>query len=182
MYRTQNYIQIERQLDPQEGEVGTDRYIQHRSIDRWRDSLQHRTIDRDIVRQRGGGGRYRQMYTTSNNRQIVRLFIAQNNRQIERYLDREEGKEATDRCTRHRTIDRQRDSQIERRRRQVQINVYNKKQQIDREIVKQRGGGGSYRKLYTKQNNRQIERQFIALDNRQIERQLDREEKEEATD
>ena len=49
---TDRFVQIERQLD-REG-VGTDRCIQHRTIDR----------------ERGGGGRHRQMYTTENNRQI----------------------------------------------------------------------------------------------------------------
>ena len=121
--------QIERQLDRQEREVGTDRCIQLR------------TIDREIVRQTGGGGggRYRQMN------------IAQNNRQRE--------------------IERQRDSKIDRRRRQVQIDVYNLEQQIkrqldreqeevgtnrckqhrtiDREIVRKRRGGGTYRQMYT---------------------------------
>ncbi len=70
--------------------------------------------------QRGGKGRYRQMYTT------------QNNRQRERYLDREEEEVGTDRCTQHRTI--------------------------EREIVRQGGegggGGGRYRQMYTTQNNR----------------------------
>ena len=100
-------------------------------------------IDREIVRQRGtgGGGRYsRQMYTT------------QNNIQKERQLDREEEEEGTNRCIQHRTIDRQidslshrsidrqRDSQIKRkrRRRQIQIDVHNIKQQINIEIVRQK--------------------------------------------
>ena len=42
-------------------------------------------IDREIVRQRGGGDRYRQMYTTYNNRYIERKF------------DREEEEIGTDR-------------------------------------------------------------------------------------
>ena len=96
------------------------------------------------------------MYTTENNRQ----------REIERQLDRQE-EVGTDRCIQHRTIgtERQRDSQIDRRRRQVQIDVYNIEQQIekDREIVKQTGGG-RYRQMYTTQNNRQ----------REIERQSDK--------
>ena len=59
MYTTQNNRQIDRQLERQEEEVGTDRCIQLR------------TIDREIVRQTGGEevGRDRQMYTTQNNRQ-----------------------------------------------------------------------------------------------------------------
>ena len=89
-------------------------------------------IDREIVTKRGGGGgRHRQMYTP------------QNNRQIERQLHREEDeKVGIDRFIKRRTIDRQRDSQIERRwRRQAEVNVYNIEQEIDREIVTQKGGG-----------------------------------------
>ena len=74
---TQNNEYIERQLDREEEEkVGTDR------------CKQLRTLDREIVRQRGGGGggRYRQMYTTEINKQI------------ERQLDREEEEVGTDRC------------------------------------------------------------------------------------
>ena len=60
------------------------------------------------------------------------MYTTQNNRQIERQLDREEEEELdTDRCIQHKTMDRQRDSQIERSRRR-----------------------------YTTQNNGQIERQF----------------------
>ena len=55
------------------------------------------TIDREIVRQKEGGGSYRQIDTT------------QNNRQIERLLDREKEEVATDRCIQFRTIDRQRE-------------------------------------------------------------------------
>ena len=109
MYTTQNNRQIERQLDREEGEVGTDRGTQHRTIDRKRDSQIERwrqvqihvynieqQIDREIVRQRGGEvSTDRQMYTT------------QNNRQIERYLDREEEEVSTDRCIQHKIIDRQ---------------------------------------------------------------------------
>ena len=51
--------------------------------------MQHRTVDREILRQCGGGGWHRQMYTTYNNRQI------------ERQLDREEEEEGTDRCIQH---------------------------------------------------------------------------------
>ena len=153
MYTTSNNRQIDRQLDIVEEEVGTGRCIQHRTRDRLNDSYIERRkrrqaqIDaykieqqreREIVTQRGGeGGRHRQMYTTSNNRQI------------ERQLDREEGEVGTDRCILHRTIDRQRDSlqhrpiarqvdSLERRGRKLQIDVHNIKQQIDREIVRQR--------------------------------------------
>ena len=90
----------------------------------------------EIVRQRGRGGKYRKIYTTQNNRQIERESLQ------------------------HRTIDKQIDSQIERKGRQVQTDVYKIKQQIDREIVRQRGGGDKYRQMYTTQNNRQIERQL----------------------
>ena len=148
--------------------VSTDKWIQHRTIDTQRDSqierkgrqllidvhnIKHQ-IDRErvysidqlienaeIVRQRGRRGKYRQMYTT------------QNKRQIERQLDREEEGIATDRqmyTTQnnryikrkqfyHRTIDRQSYSQIKRKGRKVQIDVYNTEQQIHREIVKFRG-------------------------------------------
>ena len=126
----------ERQLDREEEEVTTDRCTQHRSIDRQIERLQHRTIDRQSDSQIGRKGRQiqlcRQMFTTQNNRQIEREFIAQNNRQIERQLDREEEEVDTDRCVQHRTIDRQRDSSIERR--QAQIDVYNIEQQIDRQF------------------------------------------------
>ena len=103
MYTTQINIQIERWLDREEEEVGTDRCIQQR------------TIDREIVRYRGGGGSYKQMYTTQINRQIVRelnkeeeegvgtggcILLKTINIQIERQFDREEEEEEvdTDRC------------------------------------------------------------------------------------
>ena len=80
MYTPQSNRQIERQFDREGEEVDTDRCIQHRAIDR----------------ERGGGGRHRQMYTTENNRQI------------ERYFDREQEEVDTDRCVQQRTIDRER--------------------------------------------------------------------------
>ena len=128
MYTTYNNRQIERYLDREEGEVATGRCIQHSRI------------DREIVRQRGGGGRYRQMYTTQNNGQIERQFI-------------------------------------DRRRRNVQIdNLYNniqikrqlhREKEVDRDETKnnrqsdsqQRGGGGNNRKMYTTKNNKNMERQ-----------------------
>ena len=72
MYTTQNNRQIERQLDrEEEGQLQIDRYIKHRTIDRQsRVYSIEQQIDRVIVGQRGRGGRYRQMYTTQNNRQI----------------------------------------------------------------------------------------------------------------
>ena len=132
------YRQRDTQIERRRRQVQVDVY----NIEQW--------IDSQIVRQRGGGGgRYRQMYTT------------QINRQIERQLQREVEEVGTGRCIQHRTIDRQRDSQVEKRRRQVQVDVYNIEQWIDREIVRQRGGGGGGRKIYmyTTLNNIQIERQ-----------------------
>ncbi len=72
MYTTQNNRQRESNIDrEEEEEVGTDRSTQLRTIDREEEEVgtdrctQHRTIEREIVRQGGGGGgRYRQMYTT----------------------------------------------------------------------------------------------------------------------
>ena len=94
MFTTYNNSQIERYLDREEQEeVGTDRCIKLKTIDRQRDSKTERRwrtqvqidvyslkqqIDREeedvgtdrciqlktIDRQRGGGCRYRQMYTT----------------------------------------------------------------------------------------------------------------------
>ena len=98
MYTTQNNRQIEKQLDrEEEGKLQIDRCIQHRTIDRQSRvySIEHQ-IDRVIVTQRGRGGSLIQMYATKKNRQI------------EKQLDREEEEEdATDRCTQHRTIDRE---------------------------------------------------------------------------
>ena len=116
-------------------------------------------IDREIVTKRGGGeGRHRQMYTTQINRQIERQLQREEeekvdknrciqhrtrDRQRDSQIDREEEEVCTGRCIQHRTIDRQRDTYKERRRRrQAQIDVYNIEQEIDREIVTQRGGGG----------------------------------------
>ena len=112
MNTTQNNGQRETQLDEEE-EVATDRCIQHR------------TIDREIVRQRGGGG-YRQIDVCNIEQQIER----------ERQLDEEE-KEATDRQmyttqnNRQREIIRQRGGGGYR-----QIDVCYIKQQIEREIVR----------------------------------------------
>ena len=58
MYTTSNNRERERLLDREEEEVATDRCIQQI------------TIDRLIVRQRGGGSSQSQMYTTQNNRNI----------------------------------------------------------------------------------------------------------------
>ena len=68
---------------------------------------------------------------------------------MQRQLDREEGEVGTDKKKQNIEKQIERDSQLERRRRQAQIDVYNKKQQIDRDIVRQRGGGGRYRQMYT---------------------------------
>ena len=95
------------------------------------------------------------MYTTQSKRQIERQFIERRRRQLQ--IDVYNIEQQIDRV-----IVRQSDSQIERRGWQLQIYVYNIEQQIDREIVRQRGGGCSYRQMYTTQNNRsrdtQIER------------------------
>ena len=137
MFTTYNNRQIERQLDREEEEVGTGLCLQLRLIYRYKDSKIERRrrqvqedvnnlkqqIDREIVRQRRGG-RNRFMYKKYNNRQ--------------RQLGREEQEEVgTAFGLQYTTIVRQRDSQIERKKRQVQVDVYNLKQQIDREIVKQ---------------------------------------------
>ena len=62
------------------------------------------------------------------------MYTTQNNRQINKQLDRKE--EGVDRFIQHKTFYR------------------------DREIAIQRGGGGSYRQMYTTQNNRQINKQL----------------------
>ena len=99
-----NRQRMQRQLDREEGEVGTDRCIQHRAIDRQKDSQ---------IERKG-----RQVHNIEQQIDRQREFIAQNNRQsMQRQLDREEGEVGTDKCIQHRTIDRQRDSQIERRKR-----------------------------------------------------------------
>ena len=165
MYNTTyNNIQKERQLDRAEEEVGTGRCIQHTTIYRKSDSQIERRrryvqvdvynilqyIERAIVRQRGRGGRYRQMDTTYNNRQIDKEIVYG-----------EEGEVGIDRYIQHRTIDRQRDnlshrtkdrqrvSQIKRGRRQEQQrDVYNIEQYKVRAIDRQRGGGGGrYRQM-----------------------------------
>ena len=140
------------QLDSEEKEVGTGLCLQHTTIDSQRDSqIEMRRmlvqidvynlkqkIDREIVRQRGGGGRYRQMYTIYNNRQ--------------RYLDREEEEVDTDRCIQHRTIDRQIERQYHRerrRRRQLHIDVYNIEQQIERQLDKEEQEVGTDRQNNT---------------------------------
>ncbi len=168
--------------------------MQYRTIDRQRDSSIERRrrrqvqidvynidqqIDREIVRQRGGGGRYRQMQQID--REIVRqrgggvgryrqMCTTQINRQIERQFDREEEeKVGTDREIieqrevgggRHRQMcttqsNRQRDSSIEKRRRQIQIDVYNIEQQIDR----YRGGGRLKIDVYNREQ--QIDREIV---------------------
>ena len=88
MYTTENNRQIERQFDREEEEVGTDRCVQQRTIDRERGrgryrqmytTENNRQIERQYDRERGGGGRYRQMYTTQNNRQRERSFDRDSN-------------------------------------------------------------------------------------------------------
>ena len=67
--------------------------------------------------------------------------MTQINIKIERQSDREEEEVGTDRRIHLRSIDIYRENQIERRRRQVQIDVHNLDQYKDREIVRWRGGG-----------------------------------------
>ena len=86
------------------------------------------------------------------------MYITYNNMQKERQLDREE-RQLDSYC-----IEQQIERQIVRQSggggSYRQIDVYNIEQQIDREIVTQRGGGGGrYRQMYKTQSNRQIERQ-----------------------
>ena len=72
----------------------------------------------------------------------------------------------------------ERDSQIERRRRQVQEDVYNIEQQIDREILRQGGGEDRYRQMYTTLINRQKDtkiqskRRQLQMDVYNIEQQI----------
>ncbi len=108
MYTTQNNRQRDSQIVRQRGGGGTDRCIQLR------------TIDREIVRQRrGGGGTDRCIQLRSIDKEIVR---------------QRGGGGGTDRCIHHRTIDKEIVRQIERRRRQVKIDVYNLEQQIQRQL------------------------------------------------
>ena len=100
MYTTLDNRQIKRQLDRVEEKVGTGKCIQHR------------IIDREIVRVRGGGGRQVQIDVYNIEQQIdsknVRqrgggggggggsyrqMYTTFNNRQIERQLEREEEEE-----------------------------------------------------------------------------------------
>ena len=184
MYTTENNRQRDSQIERKEWQLQLDVH----NIEQ--------QIYRVIVRQRGGGGSYSQMYTAQKNRQIVRQ-IERRGRQlqidvyhIEQQIDRERVDSieqqiyrvivrqrgrvvATVRCTQKRTIDIQSDCQIERRGKQLQIDVYHIEQQIDRErvysieqqidrvIVRQTGGGGRYRQLdrvnFIAQNKEQIE-------------------------
>ena len=143
--------QIERQLDKEEEEeVGTDRCTQHKTIDRQRDSLSHKTIDRQ-----------RQFIERRRRKVQIDVYTTYNNRQIERQLDRKQEEVDTDRCIiQHTTIYRKSDSQIEPRRRQVQVDVYNIQQYIERAIVRESGGGGRYRQMYTTYINRQRDSQI----------------------
>ena len=111
------------------------------------------------------GGRCRQMYTTQNNRQIERQIDREEEVGRDRCIQlryREEGEVGTDRCIQNKPMDRKSDCQMERKGRQVQIDVYNIEQQIDREIVRQRGGGGRYRQIDVHNIGQQIDREFIA--------------------
>ena len=129
-------------------------------------NINNRQRDREIVRQTGEGSRYRQMYTIQNNRY----------REIVRYLDRQEEEVATDRCIQFRKIERerQRDSKIDRRRRQLQIDVYNIEQQIER----QRDSQIDRRRRQLQKDVHNLEQQI----ERDKERQLDRQEEEVGTE
>ena len=65
------------------------------------------------------------------------MYVTQNNRQIERQLDREEEEVATDR------------------------QMYTTQNNRQREIVKQRGGGGGYRQIDVYNIEQQIEREIV---------------------
>ena len=99
----------------------------------------------------------------------MQLYTTQNNRQIEKKLDIEDKEEATDRCIQYRTIkgqiERQIDSQIESLGWQLEFDVYNIKQQIDRlldrQIDRQRGGESSYRQLDVYNIKQQIDREIV---------------------
>ncbi len=64
----------------------------------------------------------------------MQMYTTYNNRQIERQLDREEEeKVGTDRCIQHRTIDRQKDSQIDRVEEEVGTDRFLQHTTIDRQ-------------------------------------------------
>ena len=129
--------QIERQLDRQEEEeeVATDRCIQHRTIDREEEE--------------------------------VRTYRCIQHRIIDREILRQSGGEGG---STYRQIDttqsnRQRDTQIERRRRrQAQVDVYNIEQQIERQL------------------DREEEEEEVATDRCTQHRTIEREEGEVGTD
>ena len=168
MYTTQNNRQKER--ESLQHRTIIDRECRDSKIERKGRQLQivvyntEQQIDREIIRQRGRGGRY----TTQNNRQRNRVYS------IEQQIENAEIVRQRGRGGRYRQMyttqsNRQiENNQIERKGREV----HNIEQQIDRErvysidhqienakIVRQRGRGGRYRSMYTTQNNRQIERQ-----------------------
>ena len=79
-------------------------------------------------------------------------YTTQNNRQIERKLDKEEGMVARVRCIQNRQIkiyiDKLLDTQIDRVKKKLatdsQMYTTQNKREIDKEIVKLRRGGGRY--------------------------------------
>ena len=82
---------------------------------------------------------------------------------MERQLGREKKEVGTDRCIQHKTIDRQKE--IVRQRggggSYCQVDVYNIKHWVDREIVRYRAGGGSYRLVDVYNKEQQIEREIV---------------------
>ena len=121
-YRQIDVCNIEQQIERDSQIERRRRRIQ---IDR---CIQHRIIDREIVRQRGGGG-YRQIDVCNIEQQIDREIVRQRGggggyRQIDVYnieqqierdcqIERRRRQLQIDRCIQHRTIDKERDSQIE---------------------------------------------------------------------
>ena len=82
------------------------------------------------------------------------MYTTQNNRQIERQLDREVGVVARDRCIQHKTIEREIERQLDReeeeevgtnRRIQNRTNDRQRERQLDTE----EGEVATYRQMYT---------------------------------
>ncbi len=135
MYTTQNNRQIERKFIERRG-----RQLQ---IDVYNIEQQ---IEREIVRQRGGGDSYRQIDVYNIEQQIER----------DNQIERRRKQLQIDRCMQHRTIDRER--QLDREEEEevaTDRQMYTTQNNRQREIARQKGGGGRYKEMYTTQNNRQ---------------------------